>query len=132
MKAQTGVAEAAEKTGLVIRGLQSRLQERASEVQEPPAESATDLENQLKEYFDRWPREESAEKGRLSQIRNRVLDAVADRILRRWERSQEGKAGAFENEVIERLTERVLEKLTESGGIPGPRRVPPPEGTPQP
>src|SRR5690242_6030342 len=70
------VAEAAEKTGLVIRGLQTRLQERSFE---PPAETTSDdLENQLKEYFEHHPREERPESGRLNQLRDRVINGVAD------------------------------------------------------
>src|SRR6266852_3656570 len=102
-KAEPDITEAAEKTGLRIRGLQSRLLEGSGEVQEPPDDTTANLEKQLQEYFEYWPGEDSPDTSRLKQIRNRVIDGVAERILRGWERSQEGQGSPFENEVIERL-----------------------------
>ncbi len=108
------LTEAAEKTGLLIRGLQSRLLEGAGDIQEAPADTAANLERQLQEYFEIWPGEDRPETNRLTQIRNRVVDGVADRILRSWESAPGGAATPFENEVIERLIDRVVEKLASS------------------
>jgi len=110
-KAEPNITEAAEKTGLLIRGLQSRLLERASALPEPLGDTTANLERQLQEYFEDWPGEDSPDANHLKKIRDRVVDGVADRILRSWERSQEAKGTPFENEVMERLIDRVLEKL---------------------
>ena len=126
-KAQTNITEAAEKTGLLIRGLQSRLLEGAGELQEPSCDTAANLEKQLQEYFEVWPGEDRPDTTRLQQIRNRVVDGVAERILRGWERSSEGFASPFESEVIDRLIDRMLEKLAAADQMPGskmPERIP--------
>ena len=114
IKTEPNIAEAAEKTGLLIRGLQSRLLEGAGEVLEPPGETSADLEKQLQEYFTRWPGQDA---GSLNRIRNRVIDGVVERILRGWQ--QDGHGNPFENEVIERLIEGVIEKLIADNGGPG-------------
>jgi len=117
-KAEPNITEAAAKTGLLIRGLQSRLLEGAGELQEPSSEATANLEKQLQEYFEYWPGEESPDTSPLKRIRNRVMDGVAERILRGWERSLEGKGTPFENEVIERLIDGVLERLIANGKAP--------------
>jgi hypothetical protein len=113
IKPEPDIAEAAERTGTLIRGLQSRLLEGAGEVLEKPGETAADLEKQLQEYFTSWPGERTAGAGPLNRIRSRVIDGVAERILRGWE--EDGKANPItnpiENEVIERLIDGVLEML---------------------
>jgi len=116
-KAEPNITEAAEKTGLRIRGLQSRLLEGSGEVQEPPDDTTANLEKQLQEYFEYWPGEDSPDTSRLKQIRNRVIDGVAERILRGWERSQEAEGTPFENEVIERLIDGVFERLIANGKV---------------
>jgi len=116
--AEPNITEAAEKTGLRIRGLQSRLLEGSGKVQEPPGDTTANLERQLQEYFEYWPGEDSPDTSRLKQIRNRVIDGVAARILRVWERSQEAEGTPFENEVIERLIDGALEKLIANGKAP--------------
>src|SRR5262245_51535485 len=108
------LSEAAEKTELLIRGLQSRLLEGTGDIQETRADTAANLERQLQEYFEIWPGEDRPETNRLTQIRNRVVDGVVDRILRSWESARGGPATPFENEVIERLIDRVVEKLVSS------------------
>jgi hypothetical protein len=117
IKPETNITEAAEKTGRLIRGLQSRLLEGAGEVQEDPVDTNTDLENQLQAYFAGWPGEQGPGTGPLNRIRNRVIDGVAERILRGWQ--QEGKVHPIENEVIERLIDGVLEMLIANGSGPG-------------
>ena len=98
IKPEPNITEAAEKTGLLIRGLQSRLLEGVGEVQEDPGDTTTDLENQLQAYFAGWPGEQSSVAA--TRIRSRVIDGVAERILRGWQ--HEGKGNPFEHEVVER------------------------------
>src|ERR1041384_3945959 len=100
-KADPTITEAAEKTGVAIRELQSRLMEQDS------GGETVSLERQLQAYFEQWPRESSLGSGTLNRIRDRVISGVAERILRGWENSQDGKLGAIENEVTVRLIERV-------------------------
>lgn len=100
--AQEPIIAAAEKASLVIRGLQSRLRARMAE---PGDESSDDLERQLQQYFATSPAP-SQRTPLLTDLRNRVIDRVADRILAHWEQNS-----ALENEVIERLIDRVLERL---------------------
>jgi hypothetical protein len=122
IKPEPSITEAAEKTGLLIRGLQSRLLEGVGEVQEDPGDTTTDLENQLQAYFAGWPGEQSS--AAANRIRSRVIDGVAERILRGWQ--HEGKGNPFENEVIERLIDGVIEMLISNGGGLGrkPRSFP--------
>jgi hypothetical protein len=98
------ITEAAERARVMIQDLQSRLRV------DPPAEDSTeDLEKQLQQYF------ETAGAGApslLSEIRNRVIEGVVERILREWEKPQHGEASAIENEVVTRLIDRVLERLS--------------------
>jgi hypothetical protein len=97
------IQQAAEKASLVIRGLQSRLRTRTSA--DPAEESPEELEQQLQQYFaTSVPAPQRA--GMLNDIRDRVVDGVADRILRQW-----AQGSAIESEVIERLISRVLERL---------------------
>ena len=111
-KAEPNIAEAAEKTGQIIRELQSRLSEGRG--LEPADEPAADLEQQLQEYFTSWPGEEPMGVEPLSRIRARVLDGVAARILQGWQ--QDGNANLFESEVTERLIEEVIELLASKSG----------------
>jgi hypothetical protein len=112
-KQEPNLTEAAEKTGLLIRGLQSRLLESAPE----PADTSANLEKQLEEYFACWPGEESRINSPLNRIRSKVIDGVVERILRAWQ--QDGKTHPFENEVIERLIDGVLDMLAANGNGPG-------------
>jgi hypothetical protein len=102
-RAEPGLTQAAEKASMVIRGLQARLQQRPLE---PSQETAEDLERQLAHYFSRStpPAGYSA----LNDLRSRVVDGVADRILRNWEQNS-----AIEAAVIERLIERLLARFGE-------------------
>lgn len=94
------LAEAAEKASLVIRGLQSRLRNRPPD----PEDSPEELERQLQQYFSTSV--PATRTGLLNDVRERVIDGVAERILRHWEQNT-----VLENEVIERLIDRVLERL---------------------
>jgi hypothetical protein len=73
-------------------------------------ETPEDLDRQLREYF-------VAESGKgsgasiPSQIRDRVIDAVAERILESWERGDRRELGALENQVIDRVAARILERM---------------------
>jgi hypothetical protein len=108
-KREPNLAAAAEKTGLFIRGLQSRLLEGGSEVEEQPVDTAATLEKQLQEYFASWPGENCPETGSLNRIRNRVIEGVAARMLRGWR--QDAKALPLEDEVTERLIDLLLQTL---------------------
>jgi hypothetical protein len=101
-KPETKLTEAADKATALLQGLQSRLNSQRTERQE---ESPEDLDRQLREYFV------SSETGVLDQIRERVIDAVADRILESWERGDRRELGALENQVIDRVAERILERM---------------------
>ena len=102
-KPETKLTEAADKATALLQGLQSRLNS-----QRP--ESPEDLDRQLREYF--VSSETSSEVGVLDQIRERVIDAVADRILESWERGDRRELGALENQVIDRVAERILERMS--------------------
>jgi hypothetical protein len=98
-KSETKLSEAADKATALLQGLQSRLSVQREE-------TAEDLDHQLREYFV------GADTSVLDQIRERVIDAVADRILESWEHRDRGQLGALENQVIDRVAERILERMT--------------------
>ena len=100
---EANLAEAAEKASLVIRGLQARLQHRPMEVEETPE----DLERQLAQYFSRAVTP-AARPTLLGEIRTRVIDGVADRIMRQWEQGT-----AIEGALVDRLIERLFDRLAE-------------------
>jgi len=111
-KSESKLTEAADKATAMLQELQSRL------IRDPaPApsmavreETPEDLDRQLREYF-------VAESGKVSdarvpsQIRERVIDAVAERILESWERGDRHELGALENQVIDRVAARILERM---------------------
>jgi hypothetical protein len=117
IKTEPKLAEAAEKTRVLIQGLQSRLRPEAGiAVREPQDESQEALERQLQNYFENasgkddqsdLPQASSV----LNDIRTRVVDGVVEKILGAWDRPNDGQATPLENEVIERLIERVIERL---------------------
>jgi hypothetical protein len=117
VKPEPNITEAAEKTGLLIRGLQSRLLEGTGEIEEPPGETAANLEKELQEYFACWPGEQNPANGPLTRIRLRVIQGVAERILGGWQ--QDEVTHPFENEVIARLIDRVFEMMIANGSAPG-------------
>ena len=98
-KSESKLTEAADKATALLQGLQSRLKAGNQD------ESAEDLDRQLREYFvssDAVP----------DQIRERIIEAVADRILQSWERGEGRDLGAVQNQVIDRVAERILQRMT--------------------
>jgi hypothetical protein len=114
LKHEPPITEAAERAEILIRGLQSRLAERAGDVR--ANESSEDLAWELENYFAVETSKHVTALSPLDQIRKRVVEGVAERVLHGWEWSQEGKAPPLENEVIERLVDRVFQRLTEAHG----------------
>jgi hypothetical protein len=112
-KIEAPISEAAEKAELLIRGLQSRLAECAVEAKAEPTEN---LEWELERYFATETSKQVTPLAPLQQIRKRVVEGVAEKILNGWEWSESGKTAPLENEVIERLVERVFERLIETHG----------------
>jgi len=103
-KPESKLAEAADKATAKLQELQSLLTR-------PPAarkeETPEELDRQLQEYF-------RAESGSLpDQIRDRVIDAVADRILESWERGERRELGRLENQVIDRVADRILKRMSQ-------------------
>jgi hypothetical protein len=115
-KPEPNITEAAEKTGVVLRGLQSRLLEGAGAVVEEPGESKEDLENQLQEYFKNWTGHGHSDVPPLRRLRNHVVDGVVERILRGW---QAPESNPLESEVVERLIDGVIEILVAGDAAPG-------------
>jgi hypothetical protein len=115
-KTEPKLAEAAEKTRVLIQGLQSRLRpESAGALREGPEETQHDLERQLQKYFDSAKGNDEqglSQVSILNEIRTRVVDGVVERILREWERPKDPTSTPLENEVIERLIDRVIERLS--------------------
>lgn len=103
-KSETKLTEAADKATALLQGLQSRLNRDAAPSRRE--ETPEDLDRQLQEYFV------SSDTGVLDQIRDRVIEAVAARILESWERGDRREPGALENQVIDRVAERILERMT--------------------
>jgi hypothetical protein len=99
-KSESKLTEAADKATALLQGLQSRLNG-------PPPEGPDELDRQLQEYFV------ASENGMLDQIRERVIDAVAERILKSWEHGDRSELGALEHQVIDRVAERILERMTQ-------------------
>jgi hypothetical protein len=120
------IVDAAEKTGLLIRSLQSRLRDWPSDPSPEPMdetleeETPEDLEKQLQELFGRLNAEGSPTDSVMpadnvmNDIRSRVIEGVVDRIMLEWERPQQGPATQLQAEVIERLISRVIERLSAS------------------
>ena len=105
-KSESKLTEAADKATALLQELQSRLATPVA-VRE---ETSEDLDRQLREYFVA----ESAKGSEgvfVNQIRDRVIDAVAARILQSWERGQRHELGALENQVIDRVAARILERM---------------------
>jgi hypothetical protein len=102
-KSESKLTEAADKTAALLQGLQSRLAVSREAHEEVPDE----LDRQLREYFV------ASENGaQHDQMRQRVIDAVADRILASWERGERRQPGTLEQQVIDRLAERIMERMS--------------------
>lgn len=109
-KSESKLAEAADKTAALLQGLQSRLNGTTVVARE---ETPDELDRQLQEYFvaESGKSPNPGDAGVLNQIHNRVIDAVADRILASWENGGR-ELGALEKQVIDRLAERILERMS--------------------
>jgi hypothetical protein len=103
-KSDTKLTDAADKATALLQGLQSRLNRDA--VATRGDESPEDLDRQLQEYFV------ASDRSAMDQIRERVIDAVADRILESWNHADHRELGSLENQVIDRVAERILERMT--------------------
>ena len=139
-KSEPNITDAAEKAGLLIRGLQSRLRVRADQVVVDPVyaseavENPDDLERELEELFKRSAGAEpspgashaassqpsplaspaSRDEAPFHELRERVVEAAAERIFEDWESHPETMP-ALEAEVVERLVRRILERLRGGG-----------------
>lgn len=105
----------------MLQGLQSRLHQVAPR-DAVPREIATreetpdELDRQLREYFvaeSGGSRDsgDAVDLNALARIEDRVIDAVADRILDNWERGDHREPGMLEKKVIDRLAQRILERM---------------------
>lgn len=110
------IAEAAERTELLIRGLQNRLGDQLAD------DSTESLEWQLQRYFETEAGPGISCRFPLNQIRQRVIDGVVAKILSGWEWAEDGKSAPLENEIVEKLIERVFERL--ATGRPQLREAP--------
>ncbi len=127
------IASATAKTRSAIEGLQERLSgETPRSVPQYAAavparrthdfgldETEEELEKQLQAYFARIvpsPRKGTnmatpARTHILDELRSRVIDGVAERILTEWACPQPGTSPTLGSELMERLIERLLEQL---------------------
>jgi uncharacterized protein YPO0396 len=103
------LTEAAEKTTAVLQGLQSRLSREAAGVRSAQPEIPDELGKQLEEYFAASSLPSAADQ--LDEIRNRVMERVAERILRAWQEPGGRLSAAFKDALVERLIERALDAL---------------------
>jgi len=115
-KSESKLTEAADKTAALLQGLQSRLSGTAVAGKEiiPREETPDELDRQLREYFvaESGKAPSAGDASVMNQIHNRVIDAVADRVLASWENSGGRELGALEKQVIDRLAERILERMS--------------------
>ena len=110
-KSESKLTEATDKATALIQGLQSRLNREMVPVAAASIsheETSEELDRQLREYFV------ASDVGMLTQIRDRVIDAVADRVLQSWERGDRRELGALEKQVIDRVAERILERMSKT------------------
>ena len=103
-KSESKLTEAADKATAMLQDLQSRLNRPAAARTE---ETPEDLDRQLQAYF------QSGSGSLPDQIRDRVIDAVADRILESWERGERRELGKLENQVIDRVADRILKRMSQ-------------------
>jgi len=102
-----------------VRELRSRLDKPVeANSAEQEEESVEEMERQLHKLFERTAGRTVATTGLLKEIRERVVDGVAERILRDWE-SSEQDFKPLEDEVVARLIARVMDGLK-----PGPVSTP--------
>jgi hypothetical protein len=103
LKREPDITEAAEKAGLLIRGLQNRLAEHANDAESEPADP---LEWELQNCFAIEAGKESVRPASQQQLRKRVVDRAAERILSGWD------LASLEEDVIERVIALVFERLS--------------------
>jgi hypothetical protein len=128
------LTEAAEKTTAVLQGLQSRLSREAGGMRSARPEIPDDLGRQLEEYFAAAPVQGEASlpsaagqappvhashPAGLDEIRSRVIEGVAERILRTWQQPGGRLSAAFKDALVERLMARVIELLESQNTKPG-------------
>jgi hypothetical protein len=128
------LTEAAEKTTAVLQGLQSRLSREAGGMRSARPEIPDDLGKQLEEYFAAAPPPSAtslpsagdpatsvlpAASAGLDEIRSRVIEGVAERILRTWQQPGGRLSAAFKDALVERLMARVIELLESQNTKPG-------------
>lgn len=82
----------------------------ASLVSAPAGERLEDLDRELRDYFaQQYPvHAESSGGPDMALLRERVIDAVADRILEQWDAPRDS---ALQEEIMERIISRILERL---------------------
>src|SRR4029077_16571909 len=112
------LTEAAEKTTAVLQGLKSRLSPEAG-VRSAQPEIPDELGKQLEEYFaasslpsasDQAPSPGQSSAG-LDEIRNRVMEGVAERILRAWQEPGGQLSAAFKDALVGRLIDLALDAI---------------------
>jgi hypothetical protein len=116
------LTEAAEKTTAVLQGLQSRMNREAGGTRSARPEIPDDLGKQLEEYFAGASLTSDADpvsSARLDEIRSRVMEGVAERILRTWQDPGGRLSTAFKDALVERLIERLLDSLQGQDTKPG-------------
>jgi hypothetical protein len=132
VRTEASIASAAAKTRSAIEGLQEKLSEDAQTSVPPfvapvprraldlaPSETDEDLESQLQSYFARASStpivganiSSTTRTQILDELRSRVIDGVAERILTEWACPQPGTSPTLGSELMERLIERLLEQL---------------------
>lgn len=138
VRQEASIASAAARTRSAIEGLQERL---SADTQDSapqyvtavprkaldivPSETDEDLESQLQSYFARASSSpmggasvtSSTRTQILDELRSRVIDGVAERILAEWACPQPGTSPTLGSELMERLIERLLEQLRKPAEI---------------
>jgi hypothetical protein len=128
------IAEAADKAASRMRQLRSRMSDpaettarvvpreiepvsKAARVVRQDPETIEEMERQLQQLFEQTPGYAMSGSRLLHEIRGRVVDGVAERILAAWG-AEGADAGMLEDEVVERLIVRVLERLRSGKSTP--------------
>jgi len=137
VRQEASIANAAARTRSAIEGLQERLSDTQHSAPQyvaavprkaldiVPSETDEDLESQLQSYFARASSSpmggasvtSSTRTQILDELRSRVIDGVAERILAEWACPQPGTSPTLGSELMERLIERLLEQLRKPAEI---------------
>ncbi len=111
LKTESDLSETTERAAALLQELRLRLK---GETSRPDLhESSDELERELQAYFSTASYPPAEGRSMLSEIRDRVVVGVVDRIIRAWEEPRGLASGAIEEAVVERLIERVLQRLGE-------------------